>query len=114
MITRKFITILLAAITATASAQTSVMKESDLPANASYVPPKGFVPDKSTAETVAIAVLTPIYGKSNILRQRPFQVNLRDDIWTVRGTLPHHMVGGVAEIRISKTTGEILRVIHTK
>lgn len=114
MISRKFIILLLVSAIASASAQTPLMKESDSVADAGYVPPEGFVPDKNTAVTVAIAVLTPIYGKTSILKQRPFDVSLRDGIWIIRGSLPARTVGGVAEVRISKETGAILRVIHTK
>lgn len=79
-----------------------------------YVPPRGFIPNKDTAIQVSIAVLTPIYGRREILKQRPFQAILENEVWTVSGQLPPGKVGGVAEVRLSKRTGEVIRVGHGK
>jgi hypothetical protein len=80
----------------------------------SYVPDHGFVPDTATAVNIAIAVLSPIYGESKIKAEAPFVATLKDGVWTVVGTLPAGLKGGVAEIEISKATGTILRASHGK
>ena len=80
----------------------------------SYVPPKGFVPDEQTAMRIAEAVWSPIYGEENIKSEKPFVASLKNDVWTVHGSLPKGWVGGVAEAEISKSDGRILRVSHGK
>lgn len=79
-----------------------------------YTPSDGYVPNAITAISIAEAVLIPIYGKEEIERQKPLQATLTEGIWKVRGTLPEEMMGGVAEVDISKRSGEILRVTHGK
>lgn len=83
----------------------------------SYRPTEGMVPNKRTAETIAEAVLIPIYGRSQIDRQKPFEVSLENGVWRVSGSLPKAhpdevVVGGAAEIFISKQDATVLRVTH--
>jgi NTF2 fold immunity protein len=81
----------------------------------SYVPPKGYVPDADTAVKVAEAVLTPVYGKALIESEKPFRAELKDDVWTVSGTMHcENCDGGVAVVKISKTDGHIVSMIHGK
>jgi hypothetical protein len=79
-----------------------------------YVPPDGFVPPSRVANQIAEAVLVPIYGRANIEREKPFETRLDGDVWTVEGTSPPHTFGGVFTIKISRLTGEILYLIHTR
>ena len=83
-------------------------------ARGSYIPGNGFVPDKGTAVRVAEAILVPIYGETQVISERPFSADLRDGVWTVTGHLPDGSNGGVAEIRISKKTCEVISVTHGK
>ena len=79
-----------------------------------YIPKNGFVPDKATALKIAIAVWLPIYGNV-IYKEQPFNAVLKDEVWTVSGSLPKgYNIGGVVMIRIQKKDGKILRVIHGK
>ena len=79
-----------------------------------YVEPNdGFVPDTATAIKIAEAVWLPIYGE-DVHAEQPFNAVLKDDIWTVTGSLPEGWVGGVAVAEISKKDGKILRVSHGK
>lgn len=78
-----------------------------------YTPKNGFVPDEATAVRVAEAVLTPIYGETQIASERPFSAQLKGDVWIVSGHLPNAF-GGVAEIRISKRTCQVISVSHGK
>ena len=78
----------------------------------SYVPSKGFVPDSVTATRIAEAVWTPIYGATAIRSEQPHVAKLRDSVWTVVGSLPKGMLGGVAVIEIDKRDARILRVSH--
>lgn len=80
----------------------------------SYVPPKGFVPDKKTAIRIAEAVWSPIYGEELIQSEKPFVASLKNGVWTVHGSLPKGWLGGVALAEVSKSDGRILRVSHGK
>ena len=74
----------------------------------------GVVRKEATAIKIAVAVWEPIYGADNIARQTPFHAPVKDGVWTVTGSLPKHMVGGVALAEIAKTDGRILRISHGK
>jgi hypothetical protein len=80
----------------------------------SFRPKDGFVPNEKTAVRIAEAVLGAIYGEQQIASEQPFSAKLKGDVWAVTGSLPEGMAGGVAEVRISKRTGEILGVTHGK
>jgi hypothetical protein len=83
-------------------------------------PKEGFVPNVETAVKVGEAVLMPVYGEEKILGERPFGAALQGDIWTVEGTLhcggsPGTLCeGGTAVVKISKTSGQILFMMHYK
>jgi hypothetical protein len=79
-----------------------------------YKPPQGYVPTEVVAVRVAEAILVPIYGEDQIKGERPLSAKLEGDRWHVEGYLPPDMKGGVAEVWISKQTGEIFRVTHGK
>ena len=80
----------------------------------SYLPRQGFVPDSLTAVRIAVAVLGPIYGDSQIQGEAPFRAVLHGGVWTVAGTLPPGMVGGVAIAELAKSDARVLRVAHGK
>jgi hypothetical protein len=80
-----------------------------------YIPKNGFIPDERTAVAIAEAILIPIYGKEQIDSERPLIAKLKNDIWTVTGSLPKgHDMGGVAEVRLSKRNARVIFVEHTK
>jgi len=90
---------------------------------AAYKPPSGFVPDSKTAIAIAEAVLMPVYGKEHIESERPFIATMKVDVWTVTGTLhcpdgkggiTTKCLGGVAVVKISKSNGRILYMLHGK
>jgi len=72
----------------------------------------GYVPNEETAIAIAEAVLIPVYGKEKIISERPFTAVLKEGVWIVRGHLDSGMLGGVAEVRISKEDGRILFLTH--
>jgi len=78
----------------------------------SYKPKDGYVPDAQTAIAIAVAAWNPIFGKDQIAKEKPYKARLSKGIWTVEGSLPEGTPGGVAEAKISKDDGRILRVIH--
>jgi hypothetical protein len=83
----------------------------------------GYVPDSATAVRIAESALIPIYGKKQIESERPFTAQLKDDVWTVWGSLhcpdgkggiTDICLGGVARVEISRKEGRILSMGHTK
>ncbi|PYJ95027.1 MAG: hypothetical protein DMF21_00520 [Verrucomicrobia bacterium] len=78
------------------------------------MPPVGYAPDSATAIKIALAVWEPIYGAAVIAGEKPYHATLRDGVWTVTGSLPGRMKGGVAIAEISKQDGRILLVSHAK
>jgi hypothetical protein len=86
-----------------------------------FVPKEGFVPSADVAQAIAEAVLFPVYGKETIISERPFKVTLKANVWIVTGSVPCEnpprgatCPGGSAEVRISKKTGQILRMSHSQ
>jgi hypothetical protein len=79
-----------------------------------YKPPKGYVPDATTAIRIAEAVWIPIYGQAKLSDEKPFNARLVNGVWIVDGTLPGGGKGGTAHAEISKETGCILNVTHGK
>ena len=77
-----------------------------------FKPKDGFVPDAKTAIKIAVAVWEPIYGEQKIAAEKPYHAYLTNGVWTVTGSLPEGMAGGVAIAEIAKDDGRILRVIH--
>lgn len=75
-------------------------------------PAAGMVPNAETAIAIAVAVWTPIYGAERIQRQRPYTATLENGHWTVQGSLPRGVLGGVAVAVIARTDGRVLRVSH--
>jgi hypothetical protein len=86
-------------------------------------PPKdGYVPDSATAVKIAEAALVPVYGKKHIESEEPFTAKLKDNVWTVSGTLycsdgnggrtTGNCDGGVAVVQISKADGHVISMIH--
>ena len=80
-----------------------------------YKPTQGYVPDATTAITIAVAVWEPIYGQEKISQEKPYKAVLVSGIWIVEGTLPkQYNLGGVAVAEIAKDDGRVLRVSHGK
>jgi hypothetical protein len=72
------------------------------------------VSDAATAIRIAVGAWEPVYGSAHIARERPFHAALHHGVWTVTGSLPHGMKGGVAIAEISEADGSIIRIAHGK
>jgi hypothetical protein len=79
-----------------------------------YFPKEGFVPTAEIAFQIAEPLLNQIYGKETIEEEKPFSINLENDIWIIVGHIEEGLKGGVAYMEIRKSNGEILKVIHTE
>lgn len=68
--------------------------------------------------TTAIAMVEPllfdIFGKDQILSERPYEVYLIDGFWYLSGTIPKGRKGGGFEIILSAKDAKIIRLTHYK
>ncbi len=79
-----------------------------------FVPKTGFVPDSATAIKIAEAIWFSIYG-NEIYQNKPYQIKLiGDTVWSIEGSLPEDLLGGVPYIEIDKRDCRILKVTHGK
>ena len=72
------------------------------------------IKDKETAIKISEAMLFEIYGRDNIITQRPFEINFIDGYWILNGTLPEKMKGGTFLIIIQATNGKVIKLTHGK
>jgi hypothetical protein len=77
-----------------------------------YQPPRGIISTSRIAAEVAQTYLEAIYGERVIARQLPLQVSMKRGVWHAKGVMPRNSVGGVAEIDMCQSTGQVLRVVH--
>ncbi len=69
--------------------------------------PQHVVPDAQTAESVAEAVLLPVYGPV-IFKERPFQAQLEGNLWAVWGRQSSFFSRrSVAVVRMHRTDAHI-------
>jgi hypothetical protein len=72
------------------------------------------VPDKETAVAVAESILFRIYGKAQIIGEKPYNVDLVNDYWILSGTLPEGYLGGTFLIILSAKDGRVIKLTHGK
>lgn len=79
-----------------------------------YKPDDGVIADSISAVKIAEIVLSKIYGEKQIRREKPFTALLIEGYWIIYGNLPKGYAGGVAEIFINKSNGEVIYISHGK
>ncbi len=72
------------------------------------------ITNKKTAVTISETILFEIYGKENIISQRPYEINKIDGYWVLNGTLPQNMKGGTFLIILNSKNGQIIKLKHGK
>ena len=72
------------------------------------------IKDNEAATQVSEAILFKIYGKNNILKQKPYEINFINGYWVLNGTLPKNTLGGTFLIIISALNGQIIKLTHGK
>src|SRR5271166_2965794 len=75
--------------------------------------------DSASALKIAEKALVHVYGKKKIEHEKPLNAVLKDDVWTISGTLhcPNGAavcVGGVAVAKISRLDGHVISIAHYK
>jgi len=59
-------------------------------------------------------ILFRIYGKNEILNERPYDYYRFGDFWILTGTLPKQSLGGTFNIKINRKTCQIINISHGK
>lgn len=72
------------------------------------------IKDSLTALNIAEPILFSIYGKDNIIKQRPYEIYFIDNYWLIIGTLPKGYLGGTFLIILDSKDSRILKVTHGK
>ena len=78
---------------------------------------RGIVIIRNTRDLVNIAepILFSIYGRKNIVGERPYYAKLIGDYWEMSGSLPSgYSLGGTFFIVINRKTCEIVNLFHGK
>ena len=75
---------------------------------------KVLITNKEMLISIAEPILFKIYGKENIIGERPYEAYLFNDYWLMMGTLPTHMLGGTFTIAINPKTCEVIGISHGK
>ena len=70
--------------------------------------------DEKTAISVAEPLLFSVYGKAQILSERPYKIYLVDHYWVIWGKLPQGFTGGTFLIIIDAKNAAVLKIIHWK
>ena len=63
---------------------------------------------------LAEPILFRIYGKDEILNERPYDYYRFGDFWILTGTLPKQSLGGTFNIKINRKTCQIINISHGK
>jgi hypothetical protein len=72
------------------------------------------IKDSLTAINIAEPILFSIYGKDNIIKQRPYEIYFIDNFWIIIGTLPSGSLGGTFLIIIDSRDSKVIRISHGK
>lgn len=83
-------------------------------AKSNYIDLKNvIIKDSITAIAVAEPILFGIYGKEDIIDEKPYKIFHIDTYWILEGTL-HDDMGGVFLIIIDERDARIIKLIHGK
>lgn len=72
------------------------------------------VKDSSLAINIAETILFDIYGKANIIKQKPYSVFHIGNYWLLEGSLPKHSVGGTFLIILDDRNARVIKITHGK
>ena len=72
------------------------------------------IKDSTTAVAIAEPILFGIYGKKNIIKQKPYEIHHIDNYWVLAGTLPKGWKGGTFLIILDDRNCRVLKIIHGK
>lgn len=79
-----------------------------------YSPAEGLISTAALAFQIAEPILISVYGDDVVEKEKPFSINLEDNIWMIEGKRDKDDDGGVAYMEINRCNGAVLKIIHTK
>lgn len=83
------------------------------PENSPLVLKERLISNEEKAVQVAELFLFDIYGKDEIIKQKPYKICQYKDNWIITGSYyDENTKGGVFEIAIDSKTGRIVGVVH--
>ncbi len=72
------------------------------------------LPNEEVAIAVAEPILFHIYGKEQIMEERPYKTIRSGEHWVIEGHLDDDMLGGVFEIILSAKDARVIKISHGK
>ena len=72
------------------------------------------ISDKETAIAISEAILFKIYGKENIIKQKPYEINKIDEHYIINGTLSDNAIGGTFLIILNAKNSQVIKLTHGK
>lgn len=72
------------------------------------------ISNEEVALKYAELILFDIYGKDNIIEQRPYEINLTNEYWIIQGRLKEDIKGGTFLIIFNSKNGKIIKLTHGK
>ena len=75
---------------------------------------KLLIPTSSVAIQIAEPILFQIYGKKQIVSERPYESYLIGHCWIILGTLPKDSDGGTFQIVVDARNSKVIQVTHGK
>lgn len=72
------------------------------------------IPDEATAIAVAEPILFKIYGRDQIIGEKPYTISSVDGYWMLSGSLAKGYLGGVFFIILSAKDGRVIKLTHGK
>lgn len=75
---------------------------------------ENIVKDSATAINIAEIVLFNIFGKENIEKQKPYEIDFIRNYWIIEGSLPQGFKGGTFIIILNAKDAKIIKISHGK
>lgn len=72
------------------------------------------VKDSTTAVAIAEPILFGMYGKENIINQKPYEIYHIKHHWIVTGTLPKDWRGGTFLLIMKDSNAQVIKITHGK
>jgi hypothetical protein len=70
------------------------------------------VKESKTAIAIATAIASETYGSEMVQDQVPLIARRTGGTWHIKGSMPPNEPGGVMEVWISATDGQVIRMTH--
>ncbi len=72
------------------------------------------IKDTLSAVNLAESYIFEIYGRDNIISQRPYEAYFYQNCWVIEGSLPEYTTGGTFMIILDASNGGVVNITHGK